>query len=156
MPLIDRLYLQLPQRCINLLQGARLSNKESYDACKTGKKERTTTFGQQRKKKSYPLFFVSPTTSHQPSSRFWGKNGAMTGPGCSSSRSRSTITFTGAPLKILNHTYHATVLCCKQHVNKSPVNLRCDIVLVVHFKWQFNVGITITKPGHILKRNTGS
>lgn len=51
---------------------------------------------------SYPLFLVSPITSHQPSSLFPGKNGAITGPGCSSSRSRSTTTFTGEPLQIRN------------------------------------------------------
>ena len=51
---------------------------------------------------SYPLFLVSPITNHQPSSLFPGKNGAITGPGCSSSRSRSTTTFTGEPLQIRN------------------------------------------------------
>lgn len=54
---------------------------------------------------SYPLLLVSPTTSHQPSSRFPGKNGAITGPDCSSSRSRSTITFTGEPLQITIHQH---------------------------------------------------
>lgn len=35
-------------------------------------------------------------------------------------------------------------------------NLRSDVVFVVNFKWQFNVGITIAEPGNILKRKNNN
>lgn len=35
-------------------------------------------------------------------------------------------------------------------------NLRSDVVFVVNFKWQFNVGITIAEPGNILKKKQQS
>lgn len=77
---------------------------------------------------SYPLFLVSPITSHQPSSLFPGKNGAITGPGCSSSRSRSTTTFTGEPLQIRNQG----ISCLVQRTTSAIKRAIIVIYTIIH------------------------